>query len=143
MELILGLTGAGTLIGGAILWAATIFRRSFDAREVLDSTSPDPLAVAMAAEIERIDARLEDFTLALANGIDHVDRAEKRVRSVVTAAKARYERSGYSDPGIDAEEAQLPLVDAGLSPQEEVPPVQPVMESDSPWRTVPGFVESH
>jgi len=93
---------------------------------------------------DAIDRRIEALTLAVADGIDHVQRNEKRVRGIVLGAKRRFEASDYYDPGVDAEADTLPQRDEESGRDEGVLPLQPDVESPpdwagTPWAAVPGI----
>jgi len=83
------------------------------------------------------------LTKAVAEGIDHVDRNEKRVRGIVSGAKKRFAAEGYEDPGVEAEFDSLPEVDAGSGQDQRVLPLSNdvgVMEQQgSSWDAVPGM----
>lgn len=83
--------------------------------------------------------KMHTLTKAVADGIDHVDRNEKRVRGIVTGAKRRFEAEGYVDPGVEAEADTLPRGDASYGPEERVQPVSDDVEpAPSPLQGVPG-----
>ena len=73
--------------------------------------------------LEEIDRRLVQLTLATAEGIERVDRAERRIRSTVKRARAELAEDGYESPGLEAEAAELRLIDAGGSGDDQVPPL--------------------
>jgi len=83
---------------------------------------------------EKMDACMK----AVAEGIDHVERNEKRVRGILTGAKRRFETAGYEDPGVEAEVASLPAIDEGSRGPEELQPVPEDVEM-GPWASVPGM----
>lgn len=58
-------------------------------------------------ELELLKAQTEKFTIALSEGIEHVDRAERRIHATVKRARAKLKDLGYEDPGLDAEAAEL------------------------------------
>ena len=65
------------------------------------------LWVASRAQLDQI----QDQTLAIAEGIERVARAENRVTEAVRRAKRRADAAGYVDPGIEAEVAELQRLD--------------------------------
>ena len=91
------------------------------------------------------DASIERLTLAVAEGIDHVDRNEKRVRGIVTGAKRRFAAEGYVDAGVDAEFETLPESDVQASETQGMLPLHENMAPDgaayagTPWAAVPGI----
>lgn len=97
---------------------------------------------------ERVDSlsdRHRTLTVAVDEGIQHVDRSERRVRAVVASAQKRFEAEGYGDVGVDAEAAGLPPSDAPVSPDPELPALPGDVDSaDAPalspgWSVVPGM----
>jgi hypothetical protein len=91
-------------------------------------------------------ARSQELFQAVADGIDHVDRNEKRVRGIVTGAKRRFTQQGYEDAGVDAELDTLPDRDEESGGGQGVLPLRQDMESDTaapwaetPWAAVPGI----
>lgn len=83
-----------------------------------------------AAGINALMERLEDQeektrgqTLAIAEGIEHVDRAERRVRAAVARARKRMADLGYEDEGLEAEAKGIRELDGE---QRELEGMQPV-----------------
>lgn len=85
------------------------------AQESASSGGTLPLAheaiVALRAAQDPLDRRIQDLTLAVAEGIERVDRAERRIQASVKRARAELEASGVTDPRLDAEADGLRLVD--------------------------------
>lgn len=116
-------------------------------REHQPPASPSPRASLEEVKYlhDRADAadkRIDDLTRAVADGIDHVDRNEKRVRGIVTGARKRFANEGYEDAGVEAEFSTLPEPDGGGGGEEELRLLQndvEVNESD-PWAGVPGHM---
>lgn len=88
-----------------------------------------------------IDARFETLTQAVADGISHTKRAEKRVQKTVTSARRLIRESGLEHAAIDAEFEELHDGDEGGSAPEELPAVQEVLEFDGP-SGIPGLSRS-
>lgn len=86
--------------------------------------------------LHAMDERLEDMTLAIAEGIERVDRSERRVRQVVSRAKKQLDEFGIDDPGLSAEASQLHLLDGEGSQQSRV---QPMPENMAPRIDVSGI----
>lgn len=59
--------------------------------------------------------RLTNLTLAVAEGIAHVERAEARIRATVQRARAQLAEAGIESPALEAEGDQLQLLDEGGS----------------------------
>jgi hypothetical protein len=75
-------------------------------------------AVARAHE-----ERLNMLTLAVAEGIAHVDRAEARIRATVGRARRQLRDAGLEDPGVEAEAGQLFGVDEETGRAQRLPAV--------------------
>lgn len=87
-------------------------------------------------ELELLEDRLEalkaELVLAIAEGIERVDRAERRVKATVQSARRRMERAGYVDDALEAEAEQLELEDARGGGGHGVPPVYDDVADDQP-----------
>lgn len=149
--------GSSTLVGIAILLAlagfllalwrgAVVLSRSLPEPQPLP-TPPAPVPyndAALHARISRgelaLEKRFEELTAAVAHGIDHVDRNEKRVRGIVTGALRRFAAEGYEDPGVRAEVESLPEIDAPVGPDQEMSAMSNDVDPDilDAWGSVPG-----
>lgn len=125
---------AASLMGcsGVLWWTQEQFRRMetapaqpYDDAEILAALR------AHRAHIEELTDAVADLetsdqeqTLAIAEGIERVDRAERRVRAAVGRARKRMEELGYVDEGLEAEAAQLREVDGDDGPGAGVQPVR-------------------
>jgi len=73
--------------------------------------------------------RLNNLTLAVAEGIQHVERAEYRIRATIQRARRELAESGAESAGLEAEARDLREVDGGRGLESGVPPVStPVAE---------------
>jgi len=70
---------------------------------------------------EELDRRLVQVTLAVAEGIERVDRAERRIRSTVQRARKELANEGFVSDGLEAENAEIRLLDVGGSEADGVP----------------------
>jgi hypothetical protein len=102
------------------------------------SDTADELARSLAGDaLERHDAlndRVNAITLAVAEGIQHVDRAEKRIRATVQRAQRELRESGEFHPGVEAEASQLRLVYGDGGDEGGMPPVRADVEGAQPTR---------
>ena len=78
----------------------------------------------------------KDLILAVSEGIERTERAERRVKATVKRARRELSDRGLTDPGLEAEDAELSEVDAepggngGVQPvRREVAPVAPAASS--------------
>jgi hypothetical protein len=87
-----------------------------------------------------VSAWKQDITLAVDEGIRHVDRAENRVRSVVRRAREKLEENGIEYGAIEAEASELRIRDGGGSPLDRVHPMSTeVGRSTSAPPGIPGY----
>jgi len=100
---------------------------------VVDSLAArlDSIAAEMRADshshsdaIEELDRRLVQITLAVAEGIERVDRAERRVRSTVKRARKELAEQGYESDGLEAEDAEIRLSNGPGGGEGGVPPLR-------------------
>lgn len=131
-------------VAGPILVGWGTLRR-FESFETAPSPQYDDSEVWAA--LKRASAHIEALTdglsaveedvasqnLAIAEGIERVDRAERRVRAAVARARRRMEELGYHDEGLDAEAEQLRLLDDDESATEGVPPLRGAVAGPEPF----------
>lgn len=120
----------------AILGPVSVGWLTFRAIERIETAPPPPVDLEPIREqlrqlVDGHNALRQDLQeleheskLAIAEGIERVDRAERRVRAAVGRARKRMEDLGYVDEGLEAEAAQLQLGDGALSEEEGVQPVR-------------------
>jgi len=87
--------------------------------------APHIETVSLPLEIQSLEARIEELTLAVASGILHVNRAEKRVAKSVTGARKLLRDNGLEHAGLEAEVAELRDTDEPRGEEETVQPVPP------------------
>lgn len=67
--------------------------------------------------LEGLRREIKDQTHAISEGIERTARAERRVAATVSRARKELEGRGFTDPGLDAEDKELRVVDgAGGAP---------------------------
>lgn len=100
----------------------------------------DPIRALVESEAGAIEARLRDhesafdaldgwkkeILLAVSDGIERTDRAERRISATVRRAKKSLEEAGHYDSGVEAEYLDLRIVDGEGS--QPLPAVQQDME---------------
>ncbi len=86
--------------------------------------------------LEDLDRRMVAITLATAEGIERVERAERRIRSTVKRARKELAEQGFESPALEAEDAELRLVDGDGSEADRVPALRDDVEPPGP---PPGF----
>jgi len=93
----------------------------------------------MRQEIREIREDFAILRLAVAEGIEHVERVEKRIQQTVRRAKKELDEGGIEHPGLEAEVANLQLWNGGGGEPERVPPVHE--DVGGPESTVPGVTQ--
>lgn len=92
-------------------------------------SSVDAITVAIESNQEQISEFREwrkEIVIAVSEGIERTDRAERRIKATVARARGQLKTLGYEDPGLDSEAQELRLIDGGAG---EVDGVQPVSEA--------------
>lgn len=100
------LSMVGTI--GVLLWSFMRFEQIETAMIRPTETAYDDSKLryeleAQAEAIDRLQNTVKDQNVAISEGIERTDRAERRVRATVARAKKRLDDAGYSDEGIQAE----------------------------------------
>jgi len=95
--------------------------------------------VSQDPRVTELLVRVDDLTVAVAEGIKNVSRSEQRVRSIVKGARRELAEAGFDHPGVEAEAAELELVDDRDSPEEQLPTVrEDVAETGQVASSIPG-----
>lgn len=85
-----------------------------DWRDELDELRE--LVAGQVVELEsRIDRRVKELTIAIEEGIERVDRSERRVKAVVQRAQRRASEHGFVDETLEVEAENLRRDDEGGS----------------------------
>jgi len=100
----------------------------------------EDLRSATASDFEQIADRMKTQTLAIAEGIERVDRSERRVDATLKRARKKFAAGGYEDPGTEAEVEGLRLLDGDGIGTGGLPTLQPGVDNpgDRP-SSVPGI----
>lgn len=76
--------------------------------------------------ITEMAKRIDDLTLAVSEGVNNVQRSERRVRAVVRSAKKELADAGFEHTGLEAEDSELREVDGS---ERDAEPLREVQES--------------
>jgi len=98
---------------------------AYEPRESAQALPPDDI------RLEGLATRIDDLTLAVSEGVNNVQRSERRVRAVVTSARRSLADAGYEHPGLEAEAGELRQLDGESGNGEEVPAVPEVLAGPS------------
>jgi len=104
---------------------------SLQAAHKLTETKMGAFEDDLTAQVERIDR----LTLALAEGIEKVERKERRIDAVIGRARKELKDSGLGSPALDAEAHDLRLLDGTGGEEHGMPPVRE--EVEEPHRLAP------
>ena len=74
-------------------------------------------------DLTDIDRKLKELTFAVEEGIERVARSERRIQATIARARKELKDRDLEDPGVEAEAAQLRVVDGGGSEDGGVPAV--------------------
>ena len=74
-------------------------------------------------DLVELERRVKEYAIALSEGIERTDRAERRIKATVARARKELKDRGYEDPGLEAEAHELRIVDGGGSKDGGVPAV--------------------
>jgi len=121
---------------------ARVFLQSFEAREAPESATPSYNDTAILQALDDQERRMDLLVLAVSEGIERVERSERRVRQTISSAKRRFEAEGYLDPGLEAEASLLPEDDGSSGEDEQLrilPDDVAGVEQANPWESVPGM----
>jgi len=88
--------------------------------------------------VQKTAGRFGDLTIAIDSGIKHVERAEARVRGVVTRAKRELADKGVEAPGLEAEMGELQLLDGDTVFEQGMQQLPPDVEVPEP-SSIPGI----
>ena len=118
--------------------------------EALESTpAPPPPPIPTAEIVAELEARIEshwatfpaslaflektlkDTNVAVAEGIERVERTERRIASTVARARKELRESGYDHPGVEAEDHELRKRDGDGSDDGGVQLVPGAVEEDA------------
>lgn len=99
-------------------WAETALQTVAEIIDELQETCS-----TLTARMEATDSDLTEVKLAVDDGIRHVDRAERRIRATVKRAREQLSEHGLESAGLEAEAAELRVIDGGGSEPEGVQPV--------------------
>ena len=99
----------------------------------------EELASAQERELEVQQQKIKDLTFAVSEGIERTDRAERRIRNAIQRARKELAARGFDDPGLEAEDHELRVVDGDGGGDRGVPAVsEEVAEVEPAPSSIPG-----
>lgn len=123
----------------SLVWAGWAVLTKIDRREPV----PDPEWIQtslmdLAKTVDRNAADIDKLRLAVSDGIERVDRAEKRVQKTVASARRLVAENGLEHAGIEAEAAEIAERDDAPAASPEMPPLPEYVEPSGPTG-IPGI----
>jgi len=116
----------------ALRWGAVAVRKEYPRMvpkgefdvwsRTVDKDLYDLVARMGALEADHLDVRA-----AVAHGIEDVERVNNRISATIRRTKAQLDEHGLESPALDAEAAQLRVVDGGGGDDEPLPAVHEVV----------------
>jgi len=82
----------------------------------------------IGADLDEMASRIKRLTMAIEEGIERVDRSERRIGATIKRAQEKLALAGYEDPGLEAEAEGLRLLDGEGGGVGQLPTVQPGVE---------------
>ena len=92
----------------------------------------DVVALELTEQVGEIEDWRKDIILAVSDGIERTDRAERRIKATVARARRQLASLGYEDPGLEAEATELRLLDGDAGDKGGVLPVPAPVEETAP-----------
>ena len=130
----------GAAIVSALEGILDVLSRAIAAIEGFQWPDNTPAEPKESPQIAILEARMNELTGAVAEGVQRVQRSESRIRSIVQGARRELQEHGFEHPGVEAEAEQLQLVNESDREQEQVPAVQESVADDSQLpSSVPGI----
>lgn len=77
----------------------------------------------LTEHVDGLDGWRKEIVIAVGEGIERTDRAERRIKASVQRARKQLETLGYVDDGLESEAVDLRLIDGDGSGKGGVPPV--------------------
>lgn len=120
------------IVGGAVMYLrrSNVAETRSETPQSDDSDIYDTLVIHESL-LAGLKAQIEGLTLAVAEGVENVARAERRVRQVVTRAKKRLRDAGFEDEALDAEAEDLPQRNAEVGGQIGLPDMPDDVEGNA------------
>jgi len=96
-------------------------RRDADQQDHIDTNAEN--VAEIIDRFDGLDGWRKEIVIAVGEGIERTDRAERRIKASVQRARKQLESLGYVDDGLESEAVDLRLIDGDGSERGGVPPV--------------------
>jgi len=97
------------------LWRIVVLRERAPVVPPLDllGVESDQIRKEIGAEFAELRKEFGELRTAVAHGIEHVERTERRIKSSVQRARAKLADLGLEDDGLEAEDREISRWDGG------------------------------
>jgi len=85
---------------------------------------------SLFTDVGLLEQQAKDFVLALAEGIERRERADRRIKATVARARAQLRDGGVVDDGLEAEASELREDDGKRGQPLELLPMPPTVDDD-------------
>jgi len=85
----------------------------------------------LGSDVQDVELRLKATNFAVSEGIERTDRAERRIHATIKRARKELKARGMEDPGLEAEDYELRIIDGTGSEGGKLPEVQPGVDGPS------------
>lgn len=142
--MLLFLGGLVVVLGGALVATLVAHARSEASPAPVPASNPPFDDGPIRSILAGYDRQLEQITLAVAEGISNVKRAENRINATIGRARREFADRGFESPALEAEYGELHAVDGELGKGGELPEVPkllvpPADEDGEKPSAVPGM----
>ncbi len=86
-------------------------------------------SAAVDARLDSLDTKVKDQIHAIDVAIERTNRAERRIGATVARARKELEKRGFKDPGLEAEDRELRLLDGDAGNESGLLDVRDEVES--------------
>jgi len=77
-------------------------------------------AAGVHGQVGELEKKVDGWSLAISEGIERTERAERRIRAAIARAKKELAEHGLESPGLEAEAEELRKLDGGRSEEHGV-----------------------
>lgn len=89
-------------------------------------------------DVDLIHDERKDLVIAISEGIERTDRAERRIKNTIRRARKELESRGYTDPGLEAEAYEFRDVDGDGSKNGGLQPLPTAVDPAPQESSIPG-----
>jgi len=133
LSIISGLISAAIAVVITLRWSVVTARKPTpdvapDVQVALSTATQLELFGDLKARMSALEGDHKDVRAAVAHGIEDIERVDNRIKATVRRVKTQLAEADLESPAIDAEAAQLRLIDGAGGDRLELPPVHEGVE---------------